>query len=200
MIKEQGLVYGWGINDADYVVHPTINGKLVVCRFYRTWANMIRRCRSGVQPTYAQCSVCDDWRYFSNFKSWMQQQDYHGKQLDKDLITKGNKIYSPNTCIFIESKLNNFITDSRAKRGYYPLGVYLDKINNGFIASCSNGKGDSTYLGYFKTPEEAHEAWRSYKHKLACQYADEQTDPRIAHALRTRYSYEEWYKDKDDKQ
>ena len=198
MGRKRSLVFGWGINDADYVTESTVDGKRVSCKFYKTWQSMIQRCYSKKfyiqRPTYIGCSVCEEWKYFSNFKQWMEQQDWEGKQLDKDLLIKDNKIYSPTACVFIDRKLNLFLTDRKKSRGDYPIGVCWDKNANKFMAQCNNGKGKPTYLGLFTCPNQAHEAWRKCKHEMACQYADEQTDSRVAEALRNRFSYENWYK------
>ena len=130
------LVYGVGINDADYIVCiyeelPRTNGKqnqkiVWRCPFYSRWMSMLRRCYSKAyqekQPSYKGCSVCEEWLTFSNFKSWMETQDWEGKQLDKDLLVYKNKIYSPETCVFIDQRLNTFLVKSNKTRGDYPLG------------------------------------------------------------------------------
>ena len=76
---------------------------------------MLQRCYSEShlvrQPTYKGCSVCEEWLTFSNFKSWMEQQDWEGKQLDKDLLVYKNKIYSPETCVFVSSVINSFFVE-----------------------------------------------------------------------------------------
>lgn len=186
------LVYGVGINDAGYSVRPTVNDKKIMCPFYRVWSNMIERCYSDSfqrnRPTYIGCTVCDDWLTFSNFKSWMQKQGWQGMQIDKDILIKGNRIYSPSTCVFVSQITNAFTLDSKSIRGECPIGVSLFKRVNKFIASCSNpftGKGD--HLGYFNDEDSAHQAWKRRKHELACQLAELQTDERVANALRTRY-------------
>lgn len=188
------LVYGVGINDADYVTRKTINGKVVLsCKFFEVWRGVIRRCYSEESlrnhPTYAGCSVCDEWLTFSNFKAWMETQDWKGKEIDKDIINKGNKIYSPEFCVFVDSMTNSFIIDCGSVRGEWPIGVTFHKRNNEFRAQCSDPftkvRG---WIGAFKCPNEAHQAWRKRKHELACQLADLQTDQRVADALRARYA------------
>ena len=197
--KRNRLVYGVGINDADYnvVESATVDGKCKTiwkCPFYQTWVHMLERCYSEKfhqrKPTYKGCSVCDEWLIFSNFKRWMETQDWQGKDLDKDLLTEGNKVYSPDTCIFVDRKINIFVIDRGNDRGEYMLGVYWHKRANKFRAKCSNpftGKEDS--LGYFTNELDAHLAWKKRKHELACQFADSEhcNDPRLAEALRTRY-------------
>lgn len=186
------LVYGVGINDAGRPVTSELNGKMVMCPFYAKWRAMLQRCYDSKlhlrRPTYVGCSVTEEWLLFSNFERWMKTQDWEGKELDKDLLKVGNKLYSPDFCIFIPPELNSFTIDLGASRGEYPLGVYFDKGSGKFKAQCRNPLiGRQEYLGLFDTPEEAHLAWKKRKHELACIYADQQTDLRVAEALRVRY-------------
>jgi hypothetical protein len=187
------LSCGVGINDADYVVQPQLfKGKQQPCRYYARWWNLINRCYSEKElakyPTYRDCYVCEDWLTFSKFKAWMELQDFEGKHLDKDIIIKGNRIYSPEACAFVDPITNGFVADSSAARGDFPIGVNWNDASKRFVARCQNPftrKRD--YLGSFTCPNLAHEAWRKRKHELACQLADLQTDTRVALGLRTRY-------------
>lgn len=186
------LVHGVGVNDANYTVHSVINGKWVQCKFYQTWTDMLKRCYSSKYqaryPTYVGCAVIPEWLTFSNFKSWMEQQDWRGKQLDKDLLFKGNKVYSPDTCVFVDGGLNNFMLDHGAARGEWPIGVCFDKREGKFMANCSNPfNRRREHLGYFNCPDEAHKAWKKRKHELALELADLQLDARIGAALRDKY-------------
>lgn len=186
------LVYGVGINDADYPVYSTVSGKQIVCHFYATWTRMLNRCYCekfhARQPTYIGCSVCDEWLIFSNFKAWMEKQDWRGKELDKDLLLKGNKNYSPDTCVFVDKLTNGFTRESGATRGEWPIGVAFNKARGKLVAYCGNPfTGKLDHLGYFTCPERAHQAWKKRKHELACQLADMQTDERVAKSLRARY-------------
>lgn len=201
MSKKKRLTYGVGINDADYQVQDCIitvdeNGKksrkvIWRCPFYSKWVSMLRRCYhhkyQEKQPTYKGCSVFEEWLLFSNFKAWMETQDWEGKHLDKDLLVMGNKIYSPETCVFVDAKINLFLTDCNASRGQHMIGVYWSKPNKKFKASCNDGSGKLKYLGYFNTELEAHQAWLKCKQEMALKLADEQTDPRVAKALIDRY-------------
>lgn len=196
------LVYGVGINDADYPVHEIITigyskeGKRIQrvvwsCPFYNRWQSMLRRCYSHkhqeTRPTYIGCSVCDDWLTFSNFKAWMETQDWEGKQLDKDILFPTNKLYSPETCVFVDGRVNNFVLESNASRGDWVIGVSWDKRRNKFQARGNKLKGNQKTLGYFDTELEAHQAWLKCKQEVALELAAEQTDPRIAKALIERY-------------
>ena len=183
------LVFGIGINDADYHIgrREFIDGKYKVvwmCPFYITWKEMIRRCYDSLlhkrQPTYKECSVCEDWIYFSKFKVWMITQDWENKELDKDIILSGNKIYSPDTCVFVESRVNLFMQEKYKKNGL-PAGVSSQK--NGKYQATGHGK----FLGSYTTPEEAHAVWLAFKLEKAYELAKEQSDERVAKGLIDRY-------------
>ena len=202
-MKPKKLVYGVGINDADYVTQKFetigyVDGKRKQklewkCPFYQAWSDMLKRCYSEKyqekKPTYRGCTVSDTWLTFSNFKTWMEKQDFECKHLDKDFLFEGNKIYSPETCVFVAPMVNTFTTDSKATRGELLIGVDWHKQKNKFRASCSNPfTKKREHLGYFDTEQEAHETWLKRKFELAHELAAIQTDPRIAKALIERYS------------
>lgn len=185
MRKKNKLVQGVGVNDADY--------KIIGCQFYRRWKSMLLRCYSESyhtkQPTYKGCSVCKEWLYFSNFKSWMEQQGWEGNHLDKDLLVKGNKVYSPETCVFVNNTVNTFVIDRGALRGEHPIGVSWCKRNNKYISRCRNPFTKKLdHLGYYNSPQEAHSAWLSRKQELCLQLCETIEDKRIVEALKSRYS------------
>lgn len=201
--KNKKLVCGAGLNDADYAVakFETIGcavGKLKkrqvwACTYYSAWASMLNRCYSKKlherRPSYKGCTVSDNWLTFSNFRSWMLEQDWEGNQLDKDILFEGNKIYSHDTCVFVSPMVNSFINDRRARRGELLIGVCWDKKTKKFKSQCGNPFTKKLeYLGYFDSEQEAHETWRKRKLELAHLLAAEQTDPRVAKALVDRYS------------
>lgn len=194
----KGLILGTAINDAKYNVYATtrINGRkknLWVCPFYKVWIGMIKRCfdakTHNLQPTYSDCSVVDEWLKFSSFREWMVAQKWQGMALDKDILLPGNKIYSPETCVFIPQSLNNFLTDSASIRGDSPIGVSWHRKTKKFHAECRNPfSGAKESLGYFHSADEGYQEWRKRKHQHACRYADLQTDSRIYDALRSRFN------------
>lgn len=186
-----GTIFNVGIFDLDYKITEcsTIEGKrkrVWICPFYDRWYSMLRRCYSEVyqnnQPTYIGCSVCEEWKIFSNFKQWMESQDWKGKVLDKDIIGDG-KFYSPDNCCFIIQSLNNFLTDRRNDRGELPLGVTL--VRGKYVAQCKNpfNKEARGYIGSFCTVEEASEAYYKTKKQYAHDLASVQKDVRVKNAL-----------------
>ena len=141
-------------------------------------------------PTYKDVTVCEEWYTFSNFRSWMIQQDWEGKELDKDLLIEGNKVYSPEACVFVDRMTNQFTVDGGATRGDYMLGVCWDYVNGKFRTQCRNPfTGKREHLGYFASEIEAHLAWKRRKHELSLQLAELQSDPRSTQALKIRYSF-----------
>lgn len=187
-IAKRRLVYGVGVNDADYAVYPIVNGNRIKCPFHRCWQSMLHRCYSAKaqssQPTYIGCEVCDEWKYFMAFKSWMETQDWKDKELDKDLIGDG-KLYSPDNCVFVSKALNNLFTDCGASRGELPIGVYWAKrekrVKKYRAMVAINGKQKN--LGRFANPDEAHAAWYNAKLEIANGFLDNESNPRIRYAI-----------------
>jgi len=185
-IANRLTVHGVGINDSNYIIEVRENGKIYKCPYYRTWNRMIERCYSEKfhqrKPTYKDCSVCSEWLIFSNFKRWMEKQEWHGKSLDKDIIKHGNKIYSEDNCCFVSVKLNNLFIGCGVSHGEWALGVSRGRSDKLFAASCCYN-GHNERIGRFNTPEEAHAAYRKRKNEIIYEAAMEQTDERIRNGL-----------------
>jgi hypothetical protein len=179
-------VFGVGINDADYMVNPTINGKKLWCPYHRTWHNIMTRCYSDAFhakcPTYIDATVCDEWHLFTTFKEWMVNQDWEGNHLDKDVRVPGNKHYSPETCCFVSHAVNKLLTDCAAKRGKYPQGVTMDK-RRGKYRACINKHCKVKHIGYFHTISEAESTYRKAKSSHITEIALEQLNPLIRDGL-----------------
>lgn len=194
------LLYGVGINDADYRVNiltsRVVNGKrvrevLFRCPFYSRWVEMLRRCYSEIErkrsPTYAGCIVCEEWLTFSNFKAWMEKQDWEGKQLDKDIIGDG-KLYSPETCCFVDSKVNSFIISCEKVRGDCAQGVCWHSGGKKYMVSCRNPlSGKREYLGLYESHHQAEGVYLKRKLEIAKDLAGTISDKRVAGALIARY-------------
>lgn len=166
-MSRRTLIYGIGINDANYAVKPIIDGKRVVCPFYRVWQNMLERCYDAkVQarhPTYMGCTVAPEWHRFSTFEKWMAAQPWQGRELDKDLLRPGNKVYGPDFCRFVPQRVNKVLNDSAAIRGEYPVGVYWLKHSKRFVAKGRGTGGDQLHLGTFNTAAEAFHFYLRFK-------------------------------------
>lgn len=173
------LVCGVGNNDADYAVNIRIGGKRGMCPAYRAWTSMLNRVYNSKfherQPTYIDTNVCEAWKSFMNFRVWWLDHYVVGYQLDKDIISDDN-LYSPETCIYIPSWLNKFTTNSGAARGELPVGVSYHKPSGKYAAQCSHPFGEYEYLGYYSDAEQAHQAWRNRKLKIAAELKSKMDD------------------------
>lgn len=182
-------LYGVGINDAPYVTCIVgTDGKNITCPYYKVWTGMLSRCFSTklhkTRPTYAGCTLERSWKSFMTFRDWMQQQDWQGKVLDKDILIQGNKHYGPETCVFVSRELNNLLTLRGNHRGPYPLGVSTTttKGHTYFIASCSF-YGKQKRLGYFKTVVDAAKAYQEAKLGYIQELASKEQNLKLKQAL-----------------
>jgi hypothetical protein len=176
------FVQNVGKNDAEYPVNPLVNGKREICPFYRTWVDMLTRCYNPrvkqKQPTYSNCTVCEEWLTFSKFKAWMELQRWQGMRLDKDLLYPGNTQYSPQTCVFVPNAINCIFGTCGASRGEYPIGVSKDKISKDMVnflkkpfrAAVQTLSGTRKHLGMYATAMEAHAAWQLAKVEVIREY------------------------------
>ena len=177
--KRKDSVCGVGINDYDGTVR--CNGAHIPS--YHTWGQMLKRCYNEdylqKHHTYKGCSVCEEWLHFSNFKKWFDENYIEGYQLDKDILNKGNKVYSPLTCCFVPFEINALLCKSDKARGKMPIGVYEKKMVNGYkyVAYVNNGIKKHFHLGTFDTPEQAFAAYKEAKERhiqeVATQYYNE---------------------------
>lgn len=172
------LVQGFGINDVEYTTNVGPHGGSIKrCPYYARWTAMIGRCFSKPtlerQPTYSDKTICEDWRYFSKFRLWMLDQEWEGLELDKDILLRGNKQYSPETCVFIPHYLNSLLGFKRTACDLYPLGVCYEKRTALMVnertkpyRAVVNKEGKQKRLGLYIRPIDAHRAWQLAK---ACE-------------------------------
>ena len=146
---------------------------------YTLWVGMLQRCYSDTyqkkHPTYIGCEVSDNFLHYEYFYDWCQKQVGFGKcgfQLDKDLLTKGNKVYSEDSCVFIPSEINTVLIKSTASRGEYLIGVSWHKTKKAFIAQVGKSKGKQEHLGCFKTEIEAFDAYKQAKESFVKEQAE----------------------------
>lgn len=179
-------VFGIGINDADYIVNPVVNGKSSMCPYYNAWSHMMGRSYSkkvhSDNPTYVDCTVTPEWHSFMAFRAWMMTQDWKGKQLDKDILVPGNKVYSPETCIFITRQINTLFNNCGSRRGKYPQGVHFEKSRQKFQAYIAYF-GKRKFLGRFNTASQASTVYLEAKSKHVKNIAEQQSDSRLSTAL-----------------
>lgn len=163
------LIHGFGVNDLPI---STRNGNKKDVA-YQAWKSMIERCYSEKykkrQQSYANCKVCEEWKFFSNFKRWFSDPKngyIEGYQLDKDLLVLGNKIYSPETCCFLPREINSALQVSRIKDNN---GIKKCKKGYAVHVSMYNKK---YYIGNFKTEDEAIKEYKKAKRDYIIELAD----------------------------
>ena len=168
-------VYGIGVLGTKYP--SRVNG--IITKEHTLWVGMLQRCYSDSyqkkHPTYIGCEVSDNFLHYEYFYDWCQKQVGFGKrgfQLDKDLLTKGNKVYSEDSCVFIPSEINTVLIKSTASRGEHLIGVYWSKTKKAFIAQVGKSKGKQEHLGRFKTEIEAFEAYKQAKESFVKEQAE----------------------------
>lgn len=161
---------------------------------YSIWNNMINRCYNenmkDSNQTYADCEVSDNFKHLSHFKEWCNKQIGFGNKgwaLDKDILIKGNKVYSEDTCCFVPKEVNSLLVKADRIRGKYPIGVYHDtsKAHKRFSARVSKN-GKYKRFGSYLTPEEAFFVYKQEKEKYIKEIANkwkDQIDIKVYEAL-----------------
>ena len=160
---------------------------------YVLWKDMLRRCYSDnfkkKHPTYIDCKCSENFNSYEYFYEWCQNQVGFGNQdwqLDKDLLIKGNKVYSEDSCIFIPQEINSLLTKRTASRGEYLIGVHWHNASKAFVAQVGKSKGKQEHLGLFNTEIEAFNAYKKAKENFIKEQANEwksQIDIRAYNAL-----------------
>lgn len=193
MAGKTKLTFGLGIKDGKC---PSYEGVKPLIE-YTAWTSMLRRCTEKEWnrfPTYIGTTCSENFKNYSYFYKWCQTQVGFGNKdekdkiwhLDKDILLKGNKHYSEDTCVFVPHKINSLLCKRRGSRGEYLIGVTLEKRTNRFMSRCNRGEGVMQHLGRFDNQEEAFQTYKVYKEGIIKQVAEEykyQLDPRTYEAL-----------------
>lgn len=164
-------------------------------REYKLWKNMLERvyCLNVryTRMSYEDVEVCEEWHNFQNFAEWCETQKFlnakDGKgnkyQLDKDILVKGNRVYSPETCCFVPHEINSLFVFGKSKRGEFAIGV--GKENSKYQAYVSKN-GETVYLGVFETPKKAFEHYKKVKEshiKEVAEIWEDRIDGKVYKAL-----------------
>lgn len=161
----------------------------VIEKEYRKWESMLDRVYARPTKSYLDCSVSHKFQKYSDFKEWCNKQvgfDNEGWCLDKDILVKGNKMYSPETCCFVPSDINAIFIRQKNIRGEYPIGVWYDKRRGTYQADLCVGTNKRRRLGCYSTPEEAFQAYKQAKEDYIKEVAElykDQIDIRVYEAL-----------------
>ena len=144
--------------------YKTIDESSKKTKCYAAWNSMIDRCYNEKyqekRPSYKSCSVTKEWHNFQNFAKWYNKNYMSGWHLDKDILIKGNKIYSPKTCCFVPAEINSFVLKCDKIRGEFPIGVSKE-LNNFRVSIRINNK--TVHFGKFTTVEQAFNCYKLNK-------------------------------------
>ena len=143
--------------------------------------------------SYKGVTCSENFKSYDFFYKWCQTQggfkEYFA--LDKDLLVKGNKVYSEDTCVFVPQRINSLLVSCKANRGDLPIGVCWHKGNEKYTAQGWDGKHRKT-IGYYSSIEDAFQAYKTFKEAYIKQVAEHyksQIDPRAYEAL-VKYTVE----------
>lgn len=188
----QNKIFGYGTND--YLGKIRIGNKIIAS--YSHWLKMMERCYSLKKlkkyPSYKNCTVCPSWMYFSNFKKWFDKNYISGYELDKDILIKGNKMYSPLTCCFVPKRINTLFINNKKNRGEYLIGVYhRGKKFQSYLQKCCK---KPYYIGTFYSEIEAFNSYKIEKEKyikeIANKYYNENKINKIVYDAMYNYKIE----------
>lgn len=152
------------------------------------WVGMIRRCYSEKEqekhPTYKDVTVCEEWHNFQNFAEWFENNYIEVFELDKDILVKGNKIYSPETCCFVPQEIN--LIFKKGGQNKYPTGIYYHKRDRLYNASLPKNKQGKRN---FKTLEEAFQVYKTAKETYIKEVADKWKNQITPQTYQAMYNY-----------
>ena len=171
-------VEGVGINDLELTNIPTQTRN----PYYYMWVNMLRRSHNVYNKYEYDGASCDkNWLYFSKFIEDISNIENHikgvedGWELDKDILVKGNKHYSKETCCFVPKEINSLLISAKLRRGKFPVGVGYNKRDKLFTSTISiEGKRKS--LGCYKDEISAFQAYKLAKEQHIKYIADKFKD------------------------
>lgn len=159
---------------------------------YNTWHGMHKRCYSSKclikHVSYTECHVAKEWNNFQNFAKWFENNHIKEFELDKDILVKGNKIYSSETCCFVPKEINLLFVKRKNKRGDFAIGV--NKHGLKFQSSLSIGKGKVNFLGTFETELEAFNAYKIAKEDYIKEVADKWKEQITEKCYQSMYKYQ----------
>ena len=129
------------------------------------WRGMLSRCYNennlAKNSTYKGCSVSEQWHNFQNFAEWYESQYREdGWQIDKDILVRGNRVYSEDTCALVPREINVLTIKRNSSRGELPIGLTMDGDRIKAQFSCL---GKIINLGFYDTEEEGFEAYKQAK-------------------------------------
>lgn len=169
----------FGVGYVGIGVYPTsLSGNQTKAN--KVWSDMLKRCyseRHGLScKSYIGCTVDPIWHNYQNFAKWFDDNYIAGKQLDKDILHQGNKVYSPENCIFVSQAINKLLSGSGVSKGNHKTGCHWNTLRKKFQSECRHN-GKTVRLGFYTDEQKAHEVYKDYKYKVIAEVAKSQSEP-----------------------
>jgi len=163
------IIYGVGFyGDGSFTKDKP---KELVAKALESWHSMFKRCYDErlhkLKVTYKDCTVSNDWHNFQSYAKFYIEDAYRldGWELDKDLLVKGNRLYSPSTCVYLPRDINGALKTNNTHRSLLPIGVFKCS-SGGFKARCRDHESVQVILGKFTTENEAFHAYKCFKESV----------------------------------
>ena len=158
------------LGEGEYMTNQSLHER----RAFGIWCGMIDRVyneeKRSKYETYSDCIICDEWQNYQIFREWYDKEFYQvgteRMHLDKDILVKGNKFYSPDTCLIVPQRINMLFLQKPNK---YNLPSGISPMANNRYRAEYNGKK----VGNYDTLEEAIQAHDNEKRKAIKKVADE---------------------------
>lgn len=127
------------------------------------WKAMKNRVNN--RKAYLDCTISENFENFQFFLDWYRNQSGSnlGWEVDKDLLTKGNRQYGEDTCVLLPREINMALSTQKSSRGKLPRGVTYDKSKNKYAVKCSAGNNKQQFLGKFDNIEDAFLSYKNFK-------------------------------------
>ena len=149
---------------------------------YQVWCSMLQRCYSPrseyMKRNYKDCEVSDYFKIFPQFLEWWKMKSEGisvDLQLDKDILIKGNRLYSETTCTLVPRDVNMLLIKRDKARGKYPIGVTYCKKAKRYKAQFSKFN-IITHLGFYDDIEGAFLAYKQAKEDYIKEVANKYKD------------------------
>lgn len=146
---------------------------------YKKWTGMLNRCYNKKfikdNPWYKNCKVDEEWLYFKKFAEWYEENKVEGfdLELDKDILKKGNRVYSSENCLLVPKEVNLFYRFLQGKSLILPTGIKVISNNNFQVRI---NMEDGLYTRKFEILELAvhciYEMKKKRANELAIKYKD----------------------------
>lgn len=195
-LKGQGCPLCYALNSRKGIMKTNVTNECLETKHplyklaYYRWVGIIHRTKDEKNKSkffsYRNCKLCDEWLEFECFFNWFKTHYKNGWEIDKDIIDKNSKLYSPQTCCFVPKEINQTFVKAEKRRGCLPIGVILK--NGKYLARISKGVGTEV-IGSYDNIIDAFNAYKKEKELRIKQLADKwkkQLEPRAYDAL---YNY-----------